>query len=101
MLRAILPWLVFFGGLALEFGLDYALRIRDGDVRTGGIPQPLWFAILWALAAIALWLAYEATGNIAALWKRLSIVALQAAVAFFLYAAMAISYVCGAGIDCF
>jgi hypothetical protein len=97
----VLAWIVFFGGFAMEIGIDYALRIRDGDVRTGGIPETLWFLIQIVLAAVALWLAFRATETLGSWWKRLLIVGLQAAIAFIPYAFIGINYVCGAGIDCF
>ena len=95
----IIAWVVFFGGFSLEMAIDRWLRIQDENIRTGGIPEPLWFLIQIMLAILALWLAFMATKQIATLWKRLLVLALQAGVGFILYAYMGLNYIVGAGID--
>jgi hypothetical protein len=99
MKRAILAWTIFFGGFGAEMAIDHMLRILDGNVRTGGIPEPLWFFIQIALAAVALWLAFTATQTLGPLWRRLLAVGAQAAVGFFLYIFIGLYYVVGTGID--
>jgi len=70
-------------------------------MRSGGIPEVLWFSIQIVLAGVALWLAFDATKALGLWWKRFSIVGVQAGVAFVLYIVVGINYVCRAGIDCF
>jgi len=79
--------------------IDHILRIQDGNIRTGGIPELPWFFIQIALATAALWFAFTATKLIGALWKRILVVGAQAAVGFFLYVFIGLYYVVGTGID--
>jgi hypothetical protein len=101
MKRTVLAWVLFIGGLGLELAIDYLLRIYDGDIKTGGIPELLLFLITIALASIAVWLAFTATKPLGSRWKRLVVVAPQAVVGYVVYAFIAIYYVCSTGIDCF
>lgn len=95
----MLAWSIFFVGFGVEIGVDHVLRIQDGNIRTGSIPEPLWFLIQIALAAGALWLAFTATETLRIWWKRLLVVGVQAAVGFALYAFISLYYVVGTGID--
>ena len=99
MRRTILAWLIFFGGFAVEMGIDHILRIQDGNVRTGGIPEPLWFLIQIVLAVAALQMAYGATKSLQVFWKRALVVGIQAVVGFFLSVFISLYYVVGTGID--
>jgi hypothetical protein len=99
MQQTILAWLIFFGGLAAEMAVDHVLRIQDGNIRTGGIPEPLWFLIQILLAIVSLWLAYRATNSIHLFWKRVLAVGAQAVVAFFISVWALLYYVVGTGID--
>ena len=95
----MLAWAIFFGGFGAEMAIDHILRIQDGNIGTGGVPELLWFSIQIALAAAALWFAFTATKSIGALWKRILVVGAQAAVGFFLYVFIGLYYVVGTGID--
>jgi len=99
MKRTILAWIIFFCGFAVEMAADHMLRIQDGDVQTGGIPEPLWFVIQLALSMVALWLAFTATQTVATPWKRALLLSAQAAAGFLLYAFIGLYYVVGTGID--
>jgi len=37
MLSTLIAWVVFLGGFGIEVGIDRFLRMRDGDVTTGGL----------------------------------------------------------------
>jgi hypothetical protein len=100
MRRTALAWLVWFGGLAALLLVDYLLRKSDGNVRTGGIPEPLAGVLLLLLGAVCVWLLYQATHTVT-MWKRLTLVGIQAAAGYVFSAAISIYYVCAAGIDCF
>lgn len=99
MFRAFIPWFVFLGGLGIELGIDYLIRMRDGDIRTGGLPETLFFALQLMLATVALLMAWQATRSLEAAWKRLTVVSLQAGIGFVLYAIIGLMYVVGNGID--
>jgi hypothetical protein len=99
MLRTLLAWIFFFGGFAIEAAVDRFLRMRDGDVTTGGIPEPLWFAIPLVLAVVSTLLAWQATRPVHAVWQRLAVVSLQLVVGFVIYATACLWYVVGTGID--
>jgi hypothetical protein len=99
MLRTLIAWLVFLGGFGVEVGVDRFLRMRDGDVTTGGIPEPLWFAIPILLAVAAAFLAWQGTRPLHAVWKRLAVLSVQLVVGFVIYAAGCLWYVVGSGID--
>ncbi len=62
-LKSFFPWIVFFGGLSIEIIIDYILRIEDCNVRTGGFPEQIWFAIQIFLAIVSLIYAYTVTNK--------------------------------------
>lgn len=99
MKRILLAWLVFFGGFLVEIAIDYALRMADGNIRTGGIPEPGWFLVQWVLAVVALGLLYTGTNDIRPLYRRLLSVSIHAAIAFAAYLVIGFCYVVGAGVD--
>jgi hypothetical protein len=99
MLRTLVAWLVFLGGFGVEVGVDRFLRMRDGDVTTGGIPETLWFAIPIVLAVAAASFAWQGTRPLQAIWKRLAVVSVQLVVGFVIYAFACLWYVVGSGID--
>jgi nicotinamide riboside transporter PnuC len=99
MFHTLLAWLVFLAGFGIEVGVDRFLRVRDGDVTTGGIPEPLWFAIPMVLAAAATVLAWQGTRPLHAIWKRLAVLSIQLLAGFAIYAAGCLWYRVGSGID--
>lgn len=99
MLRTLIAWLVFLGGFGIEVGVDRFQRMRDGDVTTGGIPEPLWFAIPILLAVASAFLAWQGTRPLQAVWKRLAVLSVQLVVGFAIYTAGCLWYVVGCGID--
>ncbi len=93
-------WLLFGSGLALLGWIDWTMRMRDGHMHDGGIPEPLQHAVVIALGVIASASTFRGTSG----WRieaRLVLVAMQAFVGFWVYAFAAIAYVCSTGIDCF
>jgi uncharacterized membrane protein YeiB len=100
MRRIALAWIVWLGGVGLLVGVDYGLRVSDGDIRTGGVPDLAGGAVLISLGAVSLWLLYQALRHIK-LWKCLALIGVQAFIGYSLAAVMGIYYVCNAGIDCF
>jgi len=96
----VLAWLVWLGGLGALVLVDYVLRVSDGDIKTGGVPDLLGGTLLVLLGGVSLWLLHQAMRNIL-LWRRLALLGVQAAVGYALAVVIGITYVCGAGIDCF
>ena len=80
-------------------GIDHLLRIQDGNIRTGGIPELLWSLIQIALAVVALSIAYIATKPLHVFWKRAVMVGVQAIVGFLIYVFVGLYYVVATGID--
>jgi hypothetical protein len=99
MCRTIFAWVLFLGGFGIEIGIDRHLRMRDGDVHTGGIPEPLWFFIPIVLAFISAVMAWQGTRSLQGLWKRTVILTFQLLIGFLLYAFIGLWYVVGTGID--
>lgn len=73
--------------------------MRDGNVTSGGIPEPLWFGIHIFLGAVSAWLAWSATQSFYATWRRVAVVSVELAVMFFIYMARCLAYVIQTGID--
>jgi hypothetical protein len=99
-MKVILAWLVWLGGVGALIGVDYFLRLSDGDIKTGGIPDLLGGVLLILLGGTSLWILYHGLRNVP-IWKRFILMGIQALAGYLLGAAMGINYVCRAGIDCF
>ena len=99
MHRTLLAWLLYFGLLGIELFIDYQLRMQDGNVRTGGIPEMLLFALFWIQAFAAAILLWQGTRELNALWKRFSFFGLQVGLGFIAHVAIGLWYVVGHGID--
>lgn len=99
MKKIITAWVIFFGGFTLEMAVDHLLRIQDENIRTGGIPELLWFLIQIMLAIFAIWLVFIATKPLVVLWKRLVVLGLQASIGFIIYVFIGLNYIVGTGID--
>jgi hypothetical protein len=57
MRRTLAAWLIFFGGLGALIGVDWYLRMRDGEIRTGGFPEPLLVVAQLLLVLGCAWIA--------------------------------------------
>ena len=99
MKKSIIAWLVFFGGFGFMLLVDYFLRIQDGNIKSGGIPELLFFTTIIALSLLAIWQLYMASIAIKSLWKQLLVLGVQVGIAFILYAFLSLFYVVGVGID--
>lgn len=92
-------WMLFFGGFGALIACDYGLRMRDGQIKDGGLPEMLWFAVQWILAAVAAWLVWRGTRNWKRRWVGFAELAVHIAAGFLLYVWIGLSYVLGTGID--
>lgn len=95
----VLAWPVFAGGLFALGVVDRGLRMRDGEVHHGGV-GPSQSPMVICLGVAASWLVWHGTVGIRPAW-RVVVLVVHAALGLVLYAAAAIAYVCGTGIDCF
>lgn len=100
MKNALMAWVVFLSGILSAILVDYLMRSYDGNIKTGGLPELVWFFIQIAIAAFSLFLAFKATKPIRMLWVRILCVVAQSIVAFGMYLFIGLSYICNAGIDC-
>jgi hypothetical protein len=100
MTKIFLAWLLWLGGIVALMGVDYFLRLSDGNIKTGGVPDLLGGVLLVLLGGASLWLLYQGMRNISIL-MRLIFLCIQAAAGYLLGVVIGINYVCRAGIDCF
>lgn len=56
----IAAWALFLTGFAVLLVIDHVLRISDGDVHNGGVPEQLCYGVTAALAIGALVLLWRA-----------------------------------------
>ena len=92
-------WMFFLFGFGALIACDYGLRMRDGQITSGGIPETLWFALQWVLAAGALCLIWRGTRSRTRPWLGFAELAAHAALGFLLYLWIGLYYVLGTGID--
>lgn len=92
-------WGIFFVGFGALIACDYALRIRDGDVKSGGLPEMLWFAVQWLLAVPSAGLIWRGTRTRQLRVAAFGELAVHVAVGFVLYLWISLSYLTEAGID--
>jgi hypothetical protein len=90
---------VFVAGLFVLGLVDHWLRMRDGEVHDGGV-GPLQTPLVVMLGVAASAMVWRGTAGLALPWRAVSLAG-QVAAGFVLYAAAAVAYVCGTGIDCF
>lgn len=97
---ALLAWLGFFGALGVEAWINYAMRMADGDVHDGGLPNAIWFGLHAVFFVLALaGLLYSARGLP---WPLATAAVLgQLAVGVPLYLFACVAFAIGAGIDHF
>ena len=89
----------FFAGLGLELGIDYYLRMVDGNPKTGGLEPNLYYGIQLLLSVVAIVLAFIACQKISVLAYRVLIVAIQGVLGFGVYLYVLLYYVFESGID--
>jgi hypothetical protein len=99
MRYSVIGWFLFFGGLAIQIGVDYFLRMQDGNIKEGGFSEPLWFSIQFILGLISIFFLYKGTQSRPQLWQRIATVAWQVILAFVIYFVILLFYVLGTGID--
>ena len=99
MLKIAKPWIIYLVGLCLEIGVDYFLRMQDGNIRSGGLPDSVLFLISVVLAGVSVGLVFIATKPLMHIWKRLLSLVVQVVLGFVIYLFVTFNYVLGTGID--
>jgi hypothetical protein len=92
-------WVLFFGGYGALIACDYRLRMRDGEISGGGVPEMLWFAVQWVLAAGAAWLVWCGARQWKRRWVSIGELSAHAGAGFLVYLWIGLWYVTGTGID--
>lgn len=95
----IIAWLLFFVGLGIELSADYSLRMRDGNIRTGGLSPNIYYGVQTILFLSALFLGVIGVSNFKKRIIQFFVVSIQIAIGFILYIYILFSYVLGTGID--
>lgn len=109
MKKTAIGWFIYLLGLASLLAVDYFVRIADGDVKTGGIPEVLGMLFILMVSGWATYLLYKGTESLMSkpfskkmlYGFRFLIVGLQVGIGWFISAVTGILYICNAGIDCF
>jgi hypothetical protein len=92
-------WVLFVVGCAILMVVDYALRIRTGDIRMGGVPQTLWFGFPLLLGATSLIFIWKGAKKWKHRWVGVVEVIAHFSLGILLYLAAGLYYVLGIGID--
>ena len=100
MKKIIISWLFWATGLALLLSIDFYFRNSDGDIKSGGINELVYYLFPVLLSILALYINYLGLIGKSRLYQ-FSLLIVQAGVGFALYLLILILYVCESGIDCF
>lgn len=95
----LFAWLLFFAGLGVELVVDYTLRMRDGNPRSGGLAPSIYYGTQVVLFLCAFFLLLRGTLSLEKRYNRVLVLAVQVAIGSILYFWALFSYVIGAGID--
>lgn len=95
----IFAWALFFLGLGVELAIDYALRMQDGNPRTGGLSPATYYITQIILFLCAFFLSVKGTRSMKKWFSRVIVVSIQVAIGSVLYLWALYSYVLNAGID--
>jgi len=95
----MLAWFILIGGHALVFAIDCLLRMRDGNVRDGGLAEPLMSAMQWGLIIAFAIYGWKSTRIFSAVWQRIAGLLLHLVVGFGGLAFLSYVYFIGNGID--
>jgi hypothetical protein len=95
----VIPVVVFVLSLLAVVAVDRHLRLRNEEIRTGGLPEMVWFAAHVACALVPLALLIAVVRRLESVWARISIVAVTLVVGWLLYIYILLRCITGRGID--
>ena len=95
----IIAWSIFFFGLGIELSVDYTLRMRDGDMHTGGFSPTIYYGVQTVLFLSALFIGVRGVSKFKKHIIQAFVLSVQIAFGFILYILILFTYVLGAGID--
>ncbi|MCR6654665.1 MAG: hypothetical protein NVV63_02390 [Opitutus sp.] len=95
----VVPVTVFAVSLLAVVALDRHLRLRDGEIRTGGLPEIVWFGAHALCALIPLALVIAVVRRLESVWAKISLIAATLVIGWLLYIYILLHYVTGSGID--
>lgn len=98
-LGVVLAWVIFVVGLFALIALDRWLRLADGDIQTGGMPEFVWFGSHLAVSIISLYTLAKVTWREGGRLFRSVFIGVNALVGFCFYLYLMLWYVTGSGID--
>jgi hypothetical protein len=95
----IVPVAVFCLSLLLVITIDRSLRLIDGNIRTGGMPETVWFASHGLCALLPAVLMVCALRNLKSLWGRITLAIITIVSSLILYIFIVLHYITSSGID--
>lgn len=92
-------WGIYAGVILIELLVDYLIRRASDNFYTSGIPEPAWFMVQLAAAAIGgLFIIYGAR-HLQNVQRKITYVVINLVAGILFYGLVVYSYVLGLGID--
>ena len=98
-LSIIYAWLIYAGIIVTELLADYAIRKLSNDFYSGGIQEPLWFALQILAAIIGGYLIVYGTRYLKTIRHKATHIFINLIGAIAFYVLTVYSYILGLGID--
>ena len=95
----IVPLGVFVLSLLVVVAIDRYLRLSNGDIRTGGLPETVWFAAHVACVLVPFGLLLPVVRRVESKWAKLSLIGSDLLIGWLVYIVIVFSYITGSGID--
>ena len=92
-------WGIYAGVILIELLLDYLIRRTSDDFYTGGIPEPAWFMVHLAAAALGGFFIIHGTRYFQNVQRKIAYVVINFVAGMLFYGVVVYSYILGLGID--
>ena len=100
MKKTLLGWSLWLGVILILCGVDYGMRLRDGNLLTGELAVPVQSTALLIVAPFAAFFLFKGATKISSIWLRFLLVVGQVIVGLYAGFWILLIYICSAGIDC-